>query len=114
MLSRQKESLKIVTLPELTPEEKAFQQERLRDIYLLLENLTLQEEATIKLIIDGLYDIGIINLINKKITNRSMNKLAKFLSRTPKPLVKIIAWQWVKKNLPSKVTNWLNNKVKFK
>ncbi|NCO75725.1 MAG: hypothetical protein GW795_11535 [Cyanobacteria bacterium] len=114
MLSRQKETVKILALSELTSEEKRFQEERLRDVYLLLENLALNEEATIKLIIECLYDIGIINLINKKIPNRSMNKLAKFLSGTPKPLVKIIAWQWVKKNLPIKVTNWLNNKVKFK
>jgi hypothetical protein len=114
MLSRQKETVKIVALPELTSEEKRFQEERLRDVYLLLENLALNEEATIKLIIDCLYDIGIINLINKKIPNRSMNKLAKFLSGTPKPIVKIIAWQWVKKNLPNKVTNWLSNKIKFK
>jgi hypothetical protein len=114
MLSRQKETVKIVALQELTPEEKRFQQERLRDVYLLLENLALQEEVTIKLIIDCLYDIGIINIINKKIPNRLMNKLAKFIARTPKPLVKIIAWQWVKKNLPSKVTNWLHNKVKFR
>jgi hypothetical protein len=114
MLSRQKETVKIVALPELTPEEKRFQEERLRDVYLLLESITVNEEATIKLIIDCLYDIGSINLINKKIPNRTLNKLAKFLSRTPKPLFKIIAWQWVKKNLPNKVTNWLNNKVKFK
>ncbi|BAQ61578.1 hypothetical protein GM3708_1984 [Geminocystis sp. NIES-3708] len=114
MLSRQKETVEIVALTKLTPEEKRFQEEKLRDIYLLLENLALNEEMTIKLIIDCLYDIGIINLINKKISNRSMNKLAKFLSGTPKPLVKIIAWQWVKKNLPSKVSNWLYNKVKFK
>jgi len=114
MLSRQKESVKIVALPELTPEEKTFQKERLRDISLLLENITLKEEATIKLIIDCLYDIGMINLINKKIPNKRINQLAKFLIKTPKPLVKIVAWRWVKKNLPTKVTNWLNNKVKFK
>lgn len=114
MLSREKKSVKIVALPDTTAEESKFQQERLRDIYLLLENLALNEEATIKLIIDCLYDIGIINIINKKIPNRSMNKLAKFMANTPKPLIKIIAWQWIKKNLPKRVTNWLHNKVKFK
>lgn len=114
MLSRQKETVKIIALPELTPEEKSFQEQRLRDIYLLLENITLQEETSIKLIIESLYDIGVINLINKKIPNGPLNNLAKFLSGTPKPLVKIIAWQWVKKNLPNKVSNWLYNKVKFK
>lgn len=114
MLSRQNKSVNIVALPDFTAEEKKFQQERLRDVYLLLENLALNEEATIKLIIDCLYDIGIINIINKKIPHRSMNRLAKFIASTPKPLIKIIAWQWVRKNLPHKVTNWLHHKVQFK
>ncbi len=114
MLTTKKETVKIVTLPELTPEEKLFQQQRMRDVYLLLENLTLKEEATIKLIIDCLYDVGIINLINKKIHNRPLNKLAKLVANTPKPILKIIAWRWVRKNLPRKVTNWLQNKLKFR
>lgn len=113
-LISKKESVKIITLPELTPEEKLFQQQRMRDVYLLLENLTLKEEATIKLIIDCLYDVGMINLINKKIPNRRLNKLAKLLVNTPKPILKIIGWRWVRKNLPNKVTNWLFNKVRFR
>ena len=113
MLTKKKETAQIVTLPELTSEEKLFQQQRIRDIYLLLENLTLKEETTIKLIIDCLYDVGIINLINKKIHNRPLNKLAKFIAHTPKPIFKIIAWRWVRKNLSRKVTNWLHHKVKF-
>ncbi|WP_330203086.1 hypothetical protein [Cyanobacterium sp. Dongsha4] len=114
MLTTKKETVKIVPLPELTSEEKLFQKQRMRDVYLLLENLTLKEEATIKLIIDCLYDVGIINLINKKIQNRPLNKLAKMMANTPKPIFKILAWRWVRKNLSNKVTNWLNNKVKFK
>lgn len=114
MLTRNQETTKIVTLPTLTPEEQRFQQEKIRDIYLLLENLAFKEEATIKLIIDCLYDIGVINLINKKITNRTLNKLAKLIANAPKPIFKKIAWRWVKKNLPRRVTNWLYNKVKFK
>lgn len=113
MLTTKKETVKIVSFPELTPEEKLFQQQRIRDIYLLLENLTLKEEATIKLIIDCLYDVGIINLINKKIHNRPLNRLAKLFVNTPKPILKIIAWRWAKKNLARRVTNWLHNRVKF-
>lgn len=112
MLTRKRETVKIVALPQLTPEEKQFQEERMRDMLLLIENLAMQEEATIKLIIDCLYDVGIINLINKKITNRRLNQLAKFLARTPKPIAKIIAWRWVKKNAPQKIANWLYQKVK--
>ena len=114
MLTRKQNEPKITPLANLTPEEKIFQQQKMRDVYLLLESITLKEEVTIKLIIDCLYDVGVINLINKKITNRPLNRLAKFMARTPKPLFKIIAWRKVKKNLPRLVTNWLYNKVKFK
>ncbi len=42
MLTRQRETVKIVALPKLTPEEKRFQEERMRDLLLLVENLDLQ------------------------------------------------------------------------
>ena len=106
--------VKIVPLNNLTIAEQNLQQEKMRDVYLLLQSLTFKEEATIKLIIDCLYDVGIINIINKKITNRPLNKLAKLIAKTPKPIMKIIAWRWVKKNLPRLVTRFLYNKVKFK
>ncbi len=112
--AKPQDNQKVVPLPELTPEEKRFQQQRLRDICLLLENITLKEETTIKLILDCLYDIGVINLINKKIPHPPLNKLAKKLASTPKPLFRIIAWRWVRRNLPIRVTNWLHNRVKFK
>ena len=76
--------------------------------------MALKEEVTIKLIIDCLYDVGVVNIINKKITNRPLNRFAKFMAGTPKPIIKIIAWRWVKKNLPGRLTNWLYNKLKFK
>lgn len=91
--------------------EGRFQEERKRDLYLLLENLTLQEEATIKLIIECLYDIGMINVINRKIQRPSLNRIAKFFINTPKPIAKILAWRWVKKNLPQQLANWLYRKV---
>ena len=106
--------VKIVPLNNLSIAEQNLQQERMRDVYLLLQNMTFNEEATIKLIIECLYDVGSINIINKKITNRPLNRFAKFIAKTPKPIVKIIAWRWVKKNLPRLVTRFLYNKVKFK
>ncbi len=71
MLTRNQKTAKIVALPQQNPEEKRFQQERMRDMLLLIENLALQEEATIKLIIDCLYDVGIINISNKRTKTRT-------------------------------------------
>lgn len=114
MLTYQKEKVKVLAIPESNSKEERFQQERMRDVMLLLENLAVQEEATIKLIIDCLYDVGSINIINKKIPQSSTNKLMKWIAMVSKPIFRVIAWRWVKKNLPIKVTNWLSGKISFK
>ena len=116
MLTYQKEKKKVevLAIPESTSQEELFQQQRMRDVMLLLENLAVQEEATIKLIIDCLYDVGSINLINKKIPQSYANKLVKWIAFMSKPIFRIVAWRWVKKNLSIKVTNWLARKISFK
>jgi hypothetical protein len=114
MLTYQKEKEKVLAIPESTSEEELFQQQRMRDAMILLENLAAEEEATIKLIIDCLYDVGSINLINKKIPQPYANQLVKWIARMSKPIFRIVAWRWVKRNLPLKVTNWLRGKISFK
>jgi hypothetical protein len=110
MLTYQKKSLNIT---KISAEEKT-KQERMRDVILLLEQLVEREEITFKLIIDCLYDVGTINLVNKKFRNRPLNRLMKGITRMSKPVLKIVALRWVKKNLPGLVTNWLEGKVSFK
>ncbi len=94
-----------------TPEEIKREQERMRDVSILLENLFLQEEITIKLIIDCLYDVGSVNLANRKVHWPMANRLAKAIARTSKPVFRIIAWRWFKKNCPQLITKWLATKV---
>ena len=104
---------KSAQIQNLTDEERK-KEERLRDVLLLLGQLVEREEITLKLIIDSLYDIGSINIVNKKFPNRLMNRLLKGIARCSKPVFRIVALRWVKKNLPKLVTNWLNSKVSFK
>ena len=52
---------------------KKKEEEKMHDVLLLLENLSCREEASIKLIIDCLYDIGYVNLINQKFRSRTLN-----------------------------------------
>ena len=113
MLTTQKE---IVTVQKLAPElakEERMKQERKRDIKLLLENLFEREETTVKMILDCLYDVGSVNLINKKVPSRPLNPLLKSIARTSKPIFKIFALRWFKKNCPQLLTEWLYGKVKF-
>lgn len=94
-----------------TPEELQRERGRLRDVKVLLQNLTLQEEVTIKLIIDCLYDVGSVNILNTKVTWGPANRAVKLIARTSKPVFRIIAWRWFKSNCPDLITNWLASKV---
>ena len=110
MLTYQDKSLKISKISE----EERKKQERIRDVLLLLEQLVEREEITLKLIIDSLYDVGSINIINQKFSNQPLNRFLKAIATLSKPVLRIVALRWVKKNLPILVTNWLESKVSFK
>jgi hypothetical protein len=87
--------------------------ERIQEVLILLTSLIGREEATIKLIIDCLYDIGSVNLINKKVRFRPINSVARFIAKSSKPVAKIFAWRWFTKNCPQLISQWLYRKVKF-
>lgn len=93
--------------------DKDTQEQLMHDVLIMLENLINREETTVKLIVDCLYDVGTVNLINQKFRSRTFNKTLKLVSRVSKPVFKIIAWRWVRKNCPQLITNWLQRKVAF-
>lgn len=100
----------------ISPENLAQQRlaaERMQDVQLLLQNLANSEEATIKLIIDCLYDIGSVNLINRKLRFRPLNRTIKSIAKMSKPVFRIFAWHWFKNNCPQLITNWLEIKIAF-
>ncbi len=111
---------KIISVPassivnlSTTAEKSLIEAQRMQDVLTLLNSLTGREEATIKLIIDCLYDIGYVNAIDKKIRLRPLNSIAKLVARKSKPVVRIVAWRWFKKNCPTLIVRWLYGKVKF-
>ncbi|MCJ8283049.1 MAG: hypothetical protein MJK14_25410 [Rivularia sp. ALOHA_DT_140] len=85
----------------------------MHDVLLLLENLSCREEASIMAIIDCLYDIGYVNLINQKFRSRTLNGSLKLIARASKPAFKVIAWRWYKNNFPELIANWLRKQVAF-
>ncbi|MEH2069043.1 MAG: hypothetical protein V7K47_12920 [Nostoc sp.] len=101
-----------VIRPE-TLAEKHVEAERMHDVLLLLQNLINSEEATVKLILDCLYDVGSVNLINQKLPVRPVNRLMKLIARMSKPVFRILAFNWFKKNCPQLIANWLHSQVTF-
>ncbi|WP_414551811.1 hypothetical protein [Anabaena sp. CCY 0017] len=94
--------------------EKQKEAELIHDVLLLLQNMISREETTIKLVLDSLYHIGSINLINQKFRSRTLKRSLKLISRTSKPVFRILAWRWFQKNGSQLITNWLQTQVAFK
>lgn len=105
-------SQRVGNLPTISTRTQ-LEADRVQEILILLTGLLAREEATIKLIIDCLYDIGHINLINKKVRFRPLNAIAKFIAKRSKPVAKIFAWRWFIKNCPRLIARWLYVKVQF-
>ncbi|MCC5614364.1 hypothetical protein LC605_04580 [Nostoc sp. CHAB 5836] len=93
--------------------EKYMEAERMHDVLLLLQNLVNSEEATVKLILDCLYDVGSVNLINQKLPLKPLNRVMKLIARMSKPVFRTLALNWFKKNCPQLITNWLYTQVSF-
>ena len=98
--------------PSLSAAQR-IQAERMHDVSLLLKSLAEQEKVNILLIIDCLYDVGSINLINNQFSSRSLNGICKLIAKTSKPVFRVIAWRWFSNNISPLLTEWLTKKVSF-
>jgi hypothetical protein len=93
--------------------EELKKQERMRDVTLLLQQIVEREEVALKLIIDSLIDVGSINYANNKVHKPTLNKMMKILVGYVKPVARMAALFWLKRNLPNLLTAWLEAKVAF-
>ncbi|MGL5836638.1 MAG: hypothetical protein ACRC1Z_25925 [Waterburya sp.] len=93
--------------------EELKKQERMRDVTLLLQQIVEREEVALKLIIDSLIDVGSINYANNKVHKPTLNKIMKILVGYVKPIARMAALFWLKRNLPNLLTAWLEAKVSF-
>ena len=102
----------IKPIPSL--EEQRKEQEKLHDTLLLLDHLFKREEATAKMILGNLYDIGTINLINNKVPLKMLSPLLKLIATTAKPIASVIAVRGFQALCPKLVANYLYSLVEFK
>lgn len=94
-------------------DEAYLETERLLQVRILLEHLFNHEETTVKLILGYLYDVGSVNLINQKFRRRPLNRLMRMVAGMSKPIFKVFALRWFKKNCPQLITDWLRSQVSF-
>lgn len=97
-----------------TPTDEAHAElQRMQDVLLLLDNLAKREEATVKDVLDCLYDVGSARLINQRVNIKVLRGPLKSIARMSKPAFRIFALRWFKKNCPRLITNWLYRQVVF-
>lgn len=93
--------------------EQQLEDERMRDVEILIESLFLREEVTLRLIVDCLYDVGSTNLVNRRVQSKPLNRLLKMIARRSKPIFRLFMLRWTRKNCPRLITNWLRSQVRF-
>lgn len=88
--------------PPTQPLAKANQVEldRIEEVLRLLDNLLQREEATAKSIVDCLYDVGSVRLIDQRIPLRILRWPLKSIAQLSKPIFRIFALRWLKKTAP--------------
>ncbi len=91
--------------------KSALEAERMQNIHLLLAHLFEREEATVKLVLGCLYDVGSKNLLDKKL--RPIAPSIAPIVRLSKPAFRFFAVWWFKKNCPKLITDWLFTLVEF-
>jgi len=105
---------KTSSLTSTTIRERQIEDDRMRDVELLLESLFLREEVTLRLVLDCLYDIGSMNLVNKKVQSRPLNRLMKAIARLSKPAFRPFMLRWSRKNCPHLIAEYLHSQVRFR
>lgn len=104
-------SIEVITHLSKLSESEQLEAEHKKNILLLIENLIEREEATLKMIIDCLYDVGSVKLINKKFSICPFNQIMKLIAKFSRPGFRCVAFYWVHKNIPKLITDWLLRKV---
>lgn len=111
-MTKSNSSVKSTAIPK-SPEEVQRERQHMYDVLFLLEQLFHREEASIKIILGCLYDVGAVNLINQKLQYRPLNRLGKGTARLSKPVFTVVAMRWFHKNVPQLLVKWLHGKVRF-
>jgi hypothetical protein len=92
---------------------RQLEQRTMQDVLLLLQSMFDREDSTLRLILDRLYDIGSVNLVNQRVSNHCLNQIAQWVARCSRPVAKLLIMRWFKRNCPRLISNWLYHQVKF-
>ena len=109
MTTTAQESNQIIVL---TKEERIALKSQ-QEVLLLLQHLAEREKVTVRLILDRLYDLGVLNIIKNKLRSRTLKGVVRGLAKLSKPAAGAAGVYWFKKNCPQLIADWLVDQVAF-
>lgn len=86
---------------------------RRRDMLLLLENMARREDATIRLILECMYDIGVSHAVQERVRSRRLHGTLRYLTQMSRPLFRMAATRWFHRNCPTLIADWLYGQATF-
>ncbi len=92
---------------------KTLEQERMQDVILVLTHLFEREEATVKIVLSCLYDVGAANFRSKKVRSRALKKVLSIASKMLKRPLTFAGLLWFKSQVPQLLGDWLQSQVAF-
>lgn len=95
------------------PKMSEQEEQQIQEILLILEQLVQREDATVRFILERLYDIGTLNLLQKKLNAHPLTRLIKPVRRASRGTFRRVGTWWFQKYCPQLITDWLYSLVAF-
>jgi hypothetical protein len=95
-----------------TPRE-AVENKSMDEMLLTLEHLFEREEATAKIVLAALYDMGVENIYYRQLRSRILRGAFRPVTNLSKPIFLFFGLRWFKANCPFLIADWLRSLVEF-
>ncbi|OAB57416.1 hypothetical protein AY600_01560 [Phormidium willei BDU 130791] len=95
-----------------TPRE-AVENKSMDEMLLTLEHLFEREEATAKIVLAALYDMGVENIYYRQLRSRILRGAFRPVTKVSKPVFLFFGLRWFKANCPFLIADWLRSLVEF-
>ncbi|MCC5899062.1 MAG: hypothetical protein JJU32_14260 [Phormidium sp. BM_Day4_Bin.17] len=95
------------------PQREAVEKKSMDEMLLALDHLFEREEATAKLVLAALYDMGAENICYRKLRSRILRGAFRPVTKVSKPVFLFFGLRWFKANCPFLIADWLRSLVEF-
>ncbi|USR92394.1 hypothetical protein NEA10_06645 [Phormidium yuhuli AB48] len=100
-------------LHQPNPQREAVEKKSMDEMLLTLDHLFEREEATAKIVLAALYDMGAENIYYRQLRSRILRGAFRPVTKISKPVFLFFGLRWFKANCPFLIADWLRSLVEF-